>query len=178
MASAVRCSWVQLGNPMQDAQQRQKAAACKAAWLPRWGSRHRSQEGLPQLAAPTPSRSRPASRSRGPESCVGGQASHSLPLRGQPRACSVYGAGGVRGVRVRRYEVEKLTASQRLDLNLEKGRMRDELQVGPTSATGLRPAALEAFYLAASGRGRGMQDQAPRGYVQHSCCGGTCSWGP
>lgn len=28
-----------------------------------------------------------------------------------------------------RYEVEKLTASQRLDLNLEKGRMRDELQV-------------------------------------------------
>lgn len=27
-----------------------------------------------------------------------------------------------------RYEVEKLTASQRLDLNLEKGRMRDELQ--------------------------------------------------
>ena len=29
-----------------------------------------------------------------------------------------------------RYEVEKLTASQRLDLNLEKGRMRDELQVG------------------------------------------------
>jgi Protein of unknown function (DUF1640) len=38
-----------------------------------------------------------------------------------------------------RYEVEKLTASQRLDLNLEKGRMRDELQVGnaggPTGAT-------------------------------------------
>ena len=31
---------------------------------------------------------------------------------------------------VGRYEVEKLTASQRLDLNLEKGRMRDELQVG------------------------------------------------
>ncbi len=30
---------------------------------------------------------------------------------------------------VGRYEVEKLTASQRLDLNLEKGRMRDELQV-------------------------------------------------
>lgn len=28
----------------------------------------------------------------------------------------------------RRYEVDKLTASQRLDLNLEKGRMRDELQ--------------------------------------------------
>jgi len=28
-----------------------------------------------------------------------------------------------------RYEVDKLTASQRLDLNLEKGRMRDELQV-------------------------------------------------
>eukprot|EP00889_Picochlorum_renovo_P004117 jgi/Picre1/31147/NNA_006501.t1 len=27
-----------------------------------------------------------------------------------------------------RYEVDKLTASQRLDLNLEKGRMRDELQ--------------------------------------------------
>ena len=31
-----------------------------------------------------------------------------------------------------RYEVDKLTASQRLDLNLEKGRMRDELQVTPT----------------------------------------------
>ncbi len=30
---------------------------------------------------------------------------------------------------VYRYEVDKLTASQRLDLNLEKGRMRDELQV-------------------------------------------------
>ena len=29
----------------------------------------------------------------------------------------------------RRYEVDKLTASQRLDLNLEKGRMRDELQM-------------------------------------------------
>lgn len=29
---------------------------------------------------------------------------------------------------VHRYEVDKLTASQRLDLNLEKGRMRDELQ--------------------------------------------------
>ncbi len=28
-----------------------------------------------------------------------------------------------------RYEVDKLSASQRLDLNLEKGRMRDELQV-------------------------------------------------
>lgn len=28
-----------------------------------------------------------------------------------------------------RYEVDKLTASQRLDLNLEKGRMRDELQM-------------------------------------------------
>lgn len=28
-----------------------------------------------------------------------------------------------------RYEIDKLTASQRLDLNLEKGRMRDELQV-------------------------------------------------
>ena len=28
----------------------------------------------------------------------------------------------------RRYEIDKLTASQRLDLNLEKGRMRDELQ--------------------------------------------------
>ena len=41
-----------------------------------------------------------------------------------------------------RYEVEKLTASQRLDLNLEKGRMRDELQVGPTSAQGLAPAGL------------------------------------
>jgi len=27
-----------------------------------------------------------------------------------------------------RYEIDKLTASQRLDLNLEKGRMRDELQ--------------------------------------------------
>lgn len=27
-----------------------------------------------------------------------------------------------------KYEVDKLTASQRLDLNLEKGRMRDELQ--------------------------------------------------
>jgi hypothetical protein len=27
-----------------------------------------------------------------------------------------------------RFEVDKLTASQRLDLNLEKGRMRDELQ--------------------------------------------------
>lgn len=27
-----------------------------------------------------------------------------------------------------RYEVDKLTASQRLDLNLEKGRIRDELQ--------------------------------------------------
>lgn len=38
-------------------------------------------------------------------------------------------------VMVGRYEVEKLTASQRLDLNLEKGRMRDELQVG--SAAGL-----------------------------------------
>jgi hypothetical protein len=33
-----------------------------------------------------------------------------------------------------RYEVEKLTASQRLDLNLEKGRMRDELQVSNASA--------------------------------------------
>ena len=29
----------------------------------------------------------------------------------------------------RRYEIDKLTASQRLDLNLEKGRMRDELQM-------------------------------------------------
>lgn len=29
---------------------------------------------------------------------------------------------------IRRYEIDKLTASQRLDLNLEKGRMRDELQ--------------------------------------------------
>ena len=29
---------------------------------------------------------------------------------------------------VSRYEVDKLTASQRLDLNLEKGRMRDEMQ--------------------------------------------------
>lgn len=28
-----------------------------------------------------------------------------------------------------RYEIDKLTASQRLDLNLEKGRMRDELQM-------------------------------------------------
>ena len=28
----------------------------------------------------------------------------------------------------RRYEVDKLSSSQRLDLNLEKGRMRDELQ--------------------------------------------------
>ncbi len=27
-----------------------------------------------------------------------------------------------------RYEVDKLSSSQRLDLNLEKGRMRDELQ--------------------------------------------------
>lgn len=27
-----------------------------------------------------------------------------------------------------RYEIDKLTASQRLDLNLEKGRIRDELQ--------------------------------------------------
>lgn len=27
-----------------------------------------------------------------------------------------------------RYEIDKLTASQRLDLNLEKGRMRDEMQ--------------------------------------------------
>jgi hypothetical protein len=27
------------------------------------------------------------------------------------------------------YEIDKLTASQRLDLNLEKGRMRDELQM-------------------------------------------------
>lgn len=27
-----------------------------------------------------------------------------------------------------KYEIEKLTASQRLDLNLEKGRIRDELQ--------------------------------------------------
>ena len=31
-------------------------------------------------------------------------------------------------VAVYRYEIDKLTASQRLDLNLEKGRMRDELQ--------------------------------------------------
>ena len=31
-------------------------------------------------------------------------------------------------VEVYRYEIDKLTASQRLDLNLEKGRMRDELQ--------------------------------------------------
>lgn len=28
-----------------------------------------------------------------------------------------------------RYEIDKLTASQRLDLNLEKGRMRDEMQM-------------------------------------------------
>lgn len=28
-----------------------------------------------------------------------------------------------------RHEIDKLAASQRLDLNLEKGRMRDELQV-------------------------------------------------
>ena len=75
----------------------------------------------------------------------------------------MHGAGALRFVRVRRYEVEKLTASQRLDLNLEKGRMRDELQVGPTSAPGLGPAALEAFSLAASDRSRGMQDQAPHG---------------
>ncbi len=31
-------------------------------------------------------------------------------------------------VLARSYEIDKLTASQRLDLNLEKGRMRDELQ--------------------------------------------------
>jgi len=34
-----------------------------------------------------------------------------------------------------RYEVDKLSASQRLDLNLEKGRMRDELQVTPIPCT-------------------------------------------
>ena len=34
----------------------------------------------------------------------------------------------VRSLRCR-YEIDKLTASQRLDLNLEKGRMRDELQM-------------------------------------------------
>lgn len=38
-----------------------------------------------------------------------------------------------------RYEVEKLTASQRLDLNLEKGRMRDELQVGQMFRNHLMP---------------------------------------
>ena len=35
---------------------------------------------------------------------------------------------GMSDVPVYRYEIDKLTASQRLDLNLEKGRMRDELQ--------------------------------------------------
>eukprot|EP00887_Chlorella_sp_A99_P003906 scaffold11.g3906.t1 len=33
-----------------------------------------------------------------------------------------------------RYEIDKLTASQRLDLNLEKGRMRDELQARSKAA--------------------------------------------
>jgi hypothetical protein len=50
---------------------------------------------------------------------------------------------------VGRYEVEKLTASQRLDLNLEKGRMRDELQVGNAGGLPgmmyLRPATIPAF---------------------------------
>lgn len=36
-----------------------------------------------------------------------------------------------------RHEVDKLTASQRLDLNLEKGRMRDELQSQRDKATEL-----------------------------------------
>lgn len=34
----------------------------------------------------------------------------------------------LRAIKSGRYEIDKLTASQRLDLNLEKGRMRDEMQ--------------------------------------------------
>lgn len=36
-----------------------------------------------------------------------------------------------------RHEIDKLTASQRLDLNLEKGRMRDELQTLRDKSTAL-----------------------------------------
>ena len=36
--------------------------------------------------------------------------------------------GGLIGSADLRYEVDKLNASQRLDLNLEKGRVREDLQ--------------------------------------------------
>ena len=47
----------------------------------------------------------------------------------QPTNPPTHAQGNLEKVRSEvRYEVDKLTASQRLDLNLEKGRMRDELQ--------------------------------------------------
>lgn len=59
-----------------------------------------------------------------------GQVVHLLATSGQHQRVSTWGHSALRIALESRYEVEKLTASQRLDLNLEKGRMRDELQVG------------------------------------------------
>lgn len=50
-----------------------------------------------------------------------------------------------------RYEVDKLTASQRLDLNLEKGRIRDELQALRDMATEME-IKVGAVYGRGSGR--------------------------
>ena len=76
----------------------------------------------------------------------------------------------------RRYEIDKLTASQRLDLNLEKGRMRDELQMvrdktneleikvwvgGWVGVGGLSASFLQSSTLLLGGRGAPLSPPAP-----------------
>lgn len=105
----------------------------------------------------------------------------------------------------RSYEIDKLTASQRLDLNLEKGRMRDELQsqrdktneleikVGAAAAVPLhffpvgaaRNGIAHSLPLRPTGMevkvGGPMCEGCVRGGVESSTClgaGGTCGTMP
>ena len=58
------------------------------------------------------------------------QAAHRCGARAaSPRLGAAPNREALRGLRVAelRYEIDKIQASQRLDLNLEKGRIRDEL---------------------------------------------------